>query len=332
MPHVVSFDTPRDVRLVEEACSPLGDTDVRVATWYSGISAGTGLTAPRPGEAGSAGPVSGWSCCETGEVVEVGAAVTEVAVGQRVHGTWGHRSEAVVPAASVAGSVLEPDVDPLHGTLARAGATALSAVLAAQVGLGDRVAVLGQEVVGLLATRLATLSGSCVYAVDAVPERLEVARELGAEQLVPADHPGGAGAVLRALTGGVGVDAALELSGSHRALQEAVRSVVLDGTVVAAGSYGGGAAHLRLGEEFHHNRVQIVAGSISGTSRGRGRGRDAAWLVRVFLRQVAAGRVEAARLVTDLVDVADAAATFRRLDTGGPAMLHVVLRFEAAPR
>jgi threonine dehydrogenase-like Zn-dependent dehydrogenase len=29
--------------------------------------------------------------------------------------------------------------------------------------------------------------------------------------------------------------------------------------VVAAGFYQGGAAHLRLGEEFHHNRLSLIA-------------------------------------------------------------------------
>jgi threonine dehydrogenase-like Zn-dependent dehydrogenase len=150
--------------------------------------------------------------------------------------------------------------------------------------------------------------------------------------VVAADHPDGAGAAVRELSHGIGVDSAIELSGSDRALHEATRCVVVDGTVVASGFYQGGAANLRLGEEFHHNRIRIVASQISGTPRGRGRGWDSARLVRVFMRQVAAGRVDAGRLVTDLIDAADVAEAFRRLDTGDPSVLQVVLRFEAAPR
>ena len=350
MPHVVQFNAPRDVSLVEDDPRPLTATDVRIATWYSGISAGTELTAYRGsnpyltstwdvesrlfrrGEPSFGYPVAGWGYSETGQVVEVGEAVTDVEVGQLVHGIWGHRSEAVLPAAVVAGHVLDPEVDPIRGTFARVGAIALNAVLAGEVALGDRVAVFGQGVIGLLATRLATLSGGAVYAVDAVPSRLAVARELGAEEVVPADHPDGAGAAVRALSRGIGVDSAIELSGSDRALHEAVRCVVVDGTVVAAGFYQGGATSLRLGEEFHHNRVRIVASQISGVARGRGRGWDSARLVRVFLRQVAAGRVDPARLVTDVVDAADVARAFARLDTGDPSVLQVVLRFDAAPR
>ncbi len=85
---------------------PLTAGDVRVRTWYSGISAGTEITAYRgtnpcltsswddgsrlfrPG-APTGYPVAGWRYSEVGEVgevVEVGAEVTGVEVGAVVHG------------------------------------------------------------------------------------------------------------------------------------------------------------------------------------------------------------------------------------------------------
>lgn len=349
MPQVVSFNAPRDVSLVECDAPPLTADGVRVRTWYSGISAGTELTAYRgtnpylngtwdadarlfrQGEPTFAYPVSGWGYSEMGEVVEVGADVDGLAPGDLVHGIWGHRSEAVVPAAALAGRTLPRDVDPRRGTFARVGAIALNAVLAADVRLGDRVAVFGQGVIGLLATRLATLCGAEVTAVDGFDSRLQVAREMGAAHVVRADHPQGAGAVARELSGGLGMDAAIELSGSDRALHEATRCVVVDGTVVASGFYQGGAAHLRLGEEFHHNRVRIVASQISGTPLALGPRWNQPRLVQVFMDQVAAGRVDVARLVTDVVDASDVAAAFEKLDAGDPGTLQVLLRFDAAP-
>lgn len=349
MPHVVQFNAPGDVALVERAAQPLTRTGVRIRTWYSGISAGTELTAYRgsnPYLTGSwdpvarlfrAGtptfeyPVAGWGYSEMGEVVEVGDEVDDVGVGQRVYGIWGHCSEAVVPASAVAGQVLDPGVDPVHGTFARVGAIALNAVLAAEIRLGERVAVFGQGVIGLLATRLATLSGAEVVAIDSVGSRLSVARRFGATAVVPADAAGGAGAEVRALTGGAGVDVAIELSGSDRALHEATRCVGVDGTVVASGFYQGGAANLRLGEEFHHNRVRIVASQISGTPVAIGPRWNQRRLVSVFMQQLSAGRVDVAPLVSDVVDAADVALAFARLDKGDPESLQVVLRFDAAP-
>ena len=347
MPEVVSFTAPGEVALVPRETAPLLPGSVRVRTWYSGISAGTELTAYRgsnpyltgtwdaarrlfvPGAPTFAYPVEGWGYSEVGEVVEAGDDVDGPRVGDVVHGIWGHRSEAVVPAAAVRDRVWTAD-DAISGTFARVGSIALNAVLAAEARLGDRVAVFGQGVIGLLATRLATLAGADVVAVDAMPRRLEAARAMGALEVVAADVDGGACPVIRAWAPG-GVDAAIELSGSDRALHEAVRSVVVDGTVVASGFYQGGAEHLRLGEEFHHNRVRIVASQISGTPVALGPSWDQARLVRTFMEQVRRGRVDVRSLVTDVVEAADVAAIFQRLDAGDPAVLQAVLRFPAAP-
>ena len=347
MPEVVSFAAPFDVALIACEAQPLLPGSVRLRTWYSGISAGTELTAYRgsnpyltrtwdaerrlfvDGEPTFAYPVQGWGYSEVGEVVEVAPDVDTPAVGDVVHGIWGHRSEAVVPAAAVRDRVWT-GADPISGTFARVGSIALNAVLAAEVRLGDRLAIFGQGVIGLLATRLAVLGGAEVVAVDTVPARLAAARAMGAAEVVAATVDGGAGAAIRTWSGG-GVDAAIELSGNDRALHEAVRSVVVDGTVAASGFYQGGAEHLRLGEEFHHNRVRIVASQIGGTPIALGPRWDQPRLVRTFMDQVRRGQVDARSLVTDVVDAVDVATVFERLDRGDAEILQAVLRFPAAP-
>jgi len=347
VPEVVSFTGPREVALVQVEAPPLVPGSVRVRTWYSGISAGTELTAYRgsnpyltgtwdaerrlfvPGTPTFAYPVEGWGYSEVGEIVEAADDVTAPSVGEVVHGIWGHRSEAVVPAAAVADRIWTGQ-DAVSGTFARVGSIALNAVLAAEVRLGDRVAVFGQGVIGLLATRLASLAGADVIAVDALPRRLEAALAMGADRTVPAGVEGGAGPVVRAWAPG-GADSAIELSGNDRALHEAIRAVVVDGTVVASGFYQGGAEHLRLGEEFHHNRVRIVASQISGTPVALGPRWDQPRLVRTFMAQVRRGHVDVRSLVTDVVDAVDVAGVFARLDRGDPEILQAVLRFSAAP-
>jgi len=347
MPDVVSFAAPYEVALVTCDAQPLVPGSVRVRTWYSGVSAGTELTAyrgsnpylTRTWDAGSrlfvdgtptfAYPVEGWGYSEVGEVVEVAADVARPALGDLVHGIWGHRSEAVLPATAVA-ERLWMGHDPVSGTFARVGSIALNALLAADVRLGDRVAVFGQGVIGLLATRLAVLAGAEVVAVDSIETRLDAARAMGAAHVVRADEPEGAWSLVRAWSGG-GVDSAIELSGNDRALHEAVRSVVVVAINTTTGFYQRGAAHLRLGEEFHHNRVRIVASQISGTPVALGPRWDQPRLVRTFMDQVRRGRVDVRSLVTDVVDAADVASLFARLDRGDPGVLQAVLRFPAAP-
>lgn len=349
MPSVVTFTAPRTVELQETPREEVGPTDVRVRTWYSGISAGTELSAYRgsnpyltrtwddrarlfrDGPPTFSYPVTGWGYSETGEVVEVGEQVSGVAVGDVVHGIWGHRSEAVRPAESLVGRTLARDVDPRIGCFARVGAIALNGVLAADTRLGSRIAVFGQGVIGLLATRLAVLSGARVAAVDLEARRLKVARVYGADLTLDPRVAGGAGPALREWSGG-GVDGAVELSGAPAALHEAIRSVRVEGTVAAAGFYQGGAEGLRLGEEFHHNRVRIVASQISGVPVGLSGSWDQTRLVAVFMELALAGRVDVTPLITDVVDADEVGSAFRRLDAGDPEVLQVLLRFPGAPR
>lgn len=349
MSHVVQFTEPGLVELVEGVPQPLLPGTVRVRTWWSGISAGTELTAFRgtnpylsstwdperrifiEGAPPHSYPVTGWGYSEVGRVVEVAEDITAPAVGDVVHGIWGHRSEAVLPAESLAWRVMPAGADPMSGVFARVGSIALNAVFATDVRLGEQVAVFGQGVIGLLATRLAVLSGAHVIAIDSLPRRLEAARAMGARNVVEASVAGGAGAMVREITG-LGADSAIEMSGNDAALHEAIRSVRVDGTVVASGFYQAGAANLRLGQEFHHNRVRVVASQISGVPVDLGRRWDQRRLVEVFMAEAVAGRVDTRSLVTDVVDAADVAAVFDRLDRGDREIIQAVLRFEDAPR
>ncbi len=54
-------------------------------------------------------------------------------------------------------------------------------------------------------------------------------------------------------TGGRGADIVIEASGAAPALNSAIRSVGVDGLVVALSWYGGTIDSLELGAEFHHN-------------------------------------------------------------------------------
>lgn len=341
---VVSLAGPRRISLEPCAEDPLGPGQVRVRTCYSGISAGTELTLYRgsnprlskdwdaatrmfvPRQAVAPYPVVGFGYEEVGEIVEVAADVADRHPGQIVWGIWGHRAEAVVPAGAV--HPLAAGLDPLTAVFARPGAIALTAVLAGDLHLGDWVGVFGQGVIGLLGTRLAVLSGTRVVAVDRVPARLDVATRFGARRAVDAAVDSAA-AVLHQATDGRGADVCLELSGSYPALHEAIRATTHAGRVVAAGFYQGYAHGLGLGEEFHHNRIQLVAAQVSGSDPAPGTaGR---WtgprIARTFMDLVAEGSVNPLPLVSHVVDASAVADALALLDRGDGDVLQVVLRF-----
>ena len=55
------------------------------------------------------------------------------------------------------------------------------------------------------------------------------------------------------------MDVAVETSGATAGLQAAVSAPGLGGRVVTVGFYQGGAPELALGEEWHHNRLDMVS-------------------------------------------------------------------------
>ena len=351
-PRAVSFTGPRSVSLVEEAVAPLLPGTVRVRTLYSGISAGTEMTAYRGSNvyltkhwdvasrlftAGGASfdyPVTGWGYSEVGCVVEIAPDLEEtpgLRPGDVVYGIWGHRSEAVLPAASLCGRQLPTGVDPVAGVFARVGAIALNAVLAADLHLGETVAVFGQGVIGLLATRLAALSGARVVAVDTIAPRLELAGRLGASLTLDAADEETTVAERIRRTAAEGADVTIELSGSYRALHEAVRSTAPGGRVVAAGFYQGDGAGLHLGEEFHHNRIQIIASQIGGVPTGLAGRWTTERLHQVFMGLVADGSIDVAPLISHLVPCDDVVEAYRLLDEHPAETLQMVLDFRPVP-
>ncbi|MGV9380905.1 zinc-dependent alcohol dehydrogenase [Nonomuraea sp. NPDC003707] len=339
---VITFEQPGRVRVSLESPADLAPGTVRVRTIYSGVSAGTELTAYRgtnpylnrrwdterrlfvDGQT-HAYPLTGWGYQEVGEVVEAAPDVADPPVGSIVWGIWGHRAEAVVPAEKLVGHVMPPGADPLTGVFARVGAIALNAVHASDVHLGDQIAIFGQGVIGLLATRLAVLSGARVVAADAIPDRLELARRFGAAEVFDVRS----GSVAEFMRKRVeGADTVIELSGTHQGLHEAIRTVRKGGRVVAAGFYQGDGVGLRLGEEFHHNQVQLVSSQIGGVASWLAHRWDVERLQRTFMALVHEGQVEVGDLISHVVPVERAEEAFDLIDKHQSEVLQLVFTFE----
>jgi threonine dehydrogenase-like Zn-dependent dehydrogenase len=259
-------------------------------------------------------------------VAEVGSEVTEMRPGEVVWGTWGHKSTTVVDENWAAQRKLPPDVDPIVGIFSRIGAIALNAVLDADIHLGEYVAVFGQGVPGLIASQLARLNGGTVIAIDGIPKRLELAKELGAAHVIdftkqsPAEE-------IKGLTENRGADICIEISGSYRALHEAIRSTAYNSKVVSSGFYQGEGISLSLGEEFHHNRINVISSQIFGVSLAL----DHRWTVerleRTVMALAAEQKIGLKQLVTHVFGIGEADEAFRLLDENPGVAVQVVLEF-----
>lgn len=109
---------------------------------------------------------------------------------------------------------------------------------AAGVRPGQSVAIIGLGGVGCAALLAARAAGATIrIAVDRVPEKLAIARELGATHVIDATD-GEAVTRIRSITGGgpmAGVDIALEMAGAVPALELAYAITRRGGMMVAAG-------------------------------------------------------------------------------------------------
>jgi threonine dehydrogenase-like Zn-dependent dehydrogenase len=195
-----------------------------------------------------------------GEVVETGSDVATFAVGDRVFGYLPIAETCVVgederlwPAPEGVADELLVCTDP-----------ATVALLSTRYGgfsLGDRVAVFGLGAIGLFAVQTCRLAGAApVIGVDPLPERRALAESFGARETLDPTAVD-AGRTLKELTGGAGVDVALEISGSYDALHHAVRGTTYGGNVVPVSFYHGDPTALDLSDEWHFNRLTMVSGA-----------------------------------------------------------------------
>src|SRR5918992_308309 len=202
-PAALVLNAPRSLAFVPIETTPLAADQVRIRTLFSGVSAGTELSQYRgtnpfmqrrwdetsrlfvPADSPSwPYPVRNLGYEEVGEIVEVGSAVDDLHPGQRVFGTWGHRTHHVAQREFVRERLLPAGADPRIGTFSHIGAVALNGVHDAAIRMGDLVVVFGLGVPGQIVAQAARASGATVIGVDPVRDRRDMAKALGADRVL----------------------------------------------------------------------------------------------------------------------------------------------------
>jgi threonine dehydrogenase-like Zn-dependent dehydrogenase len=115
--------------------------------------------------------------------------------------------------------------------------TGFAGAEAANIKIGDTVAVFAQGPIGLCATAGARLRGATtIIAVDSVPERLAMAKRLGADAVVDFKQVDAVDAIME-LTNGRGVDAAIEALGLQQTFASCLKVLKPGGTLSSLGVY-----------------------------------------------------------------------------------------------
>lgn len=319
--------------------SPIPDPDpgtVRVRTAVSAISAGTerllyrdeappGLTADETIDAleGDLSYPISYGYAATGHVTAVGEGVDGEWLGRRVFAYNPHESHFLAEPADVL--PIPEDVSVREAALFANAETAVTFVLDGNPTLGERVAVLGQGVVGLLTTALLAANPlETLVTFDRYERRRDAARTLGADRSLDPDDGPVDDAFER--VAGSRADLSYEVSGNPDALDDAIATTGYDGRVIVGSWYGTRESTLALGGRFHRDRIAVRSSQVSTiepTHRGRwdrSRRHDVAW---EWLR-----RLDVESLLTHEFPLEDAADAYRLLEQRPEETLQVLLTYD----
>ena len=346
------FTAPATVEVREEAVPEPEAHQVRVRATYSAISPGSEALVYRGqwalnGDAPTSGvdPISdglrypfryGYSL--VGVVDAVGTDVDPRWQGVRVFALAPHGSHHCCTPDELV--VLPDDLDDRDAVFLANAETAVNLVLDAAPRIGERVLVLGQGVVGLLATGcLARFPLDQLVTTELDPWRRQYSTEMGAHAALDPSDPE-AEARLRELlhvdpgvsSGAGGADVILELTGRPEALNEALAYAGYETRIVVGSWYGAQSVPLDLGGAFHRQRIQLVASQVSTLASAlRGRWTHAR---RMDVALGALRAIRPSRLVTDVFPLVRAPEAYATLASERQSSIQILFRYpeDSEPR
>jgi predicted dehydrogenase/threonine dehydrogenase-like Zn-dependent dehydrogenase len=337
---------------------PPGDGQVRLDTLYTGLSAGTELTFLKntnpyfrsrfDGERGVFienepdlhYPVPFLGYMEVARVS--GSRTGGFAQGDVVASAYGHKSGHTANPFHDLLVPLPAEIDPVLGVLvAQMGPIAANGILHADAeafgahvpflgaGVKDRpVIVIGAGTVGLMTALFAkSLGASEVVVTDPSEFRRQKAEAMGLQAMTEDQAWQHAKARWHDGAMGRGADLVFQTRAHSGSLNTALKALRPQGTVIDLAFYQGGADQLRLGEEFHHNGLNIRCAQINRVPRGLGalwnRGRLAR--ATVDLLRVHGDTIRQ-HVITHVIPMDDAPAFLTDLIENRPEFLQVVFK------
>ena len=255
-----------------------------------------------------------------GTVRAAGPGMNHFAIGQRVAGRLSHASRGVMSAISL--FAVPDEVTDEQASFIELGIITLQGIRRAGIAPGDRVAVVGQGLIGQMANRLARLCGAAwIGGVARSRSRAETAVRSGwIDDFVALTE---APALDR-----IGADVVIEAVGTPGAVLTAMSCARDGGTVVLLGSARGLGRNIDIYSAAQARRITLVGAHISvlpdkDVSPARYTYAEEG---RLFLEQLRTGRLEVADLITWRAKPSECNAVYEVLARGGDH--HVGILFD----
>ena len=295
----LGIESPGNAYFFEYEEGPPADGHVRLETLYTGFSAGTELTFMKntnpyfhsrfdggrgvfvENEPDLRYPVPFLGYMEVARVSETNA--TGFQHGDVVATTYAHKSGHTADPSQDVLVPMPSNIDPILGVfVAQMGPIAANGILHADADAlgntvpalgagiaGRQVVVLGAGTVGLMTALFAQkLGASEVIIADPSEFRRGKAQAMGLTSMNEEDAWQHAKAGWHNGSNDRGADIVFQTRAQSRSLHVALKALRPQGTVIDLAFYQNGADALRLGEEFHHNGLNIRCAQINRVPRG----------------------------------------------------------------
>jgi alcohol dehydrogenase len=202
---------------------------------------GAGVTGYEVGDrvlVGAITPCGQCDYCLGGDLSQCGGPIGGWKFGNTINGA--QAEYLLVPSAQANLAKIPDDLtDEQVILLADIASTGISAAESADLQIGDTAAVFAQGPIGLCATAGAKLKGAgLIIAVESDPVRAQMAKRMGAD-IVLNQKEVDVAAEIKKLTGGKGVDVAIEALGTQETFESALRVLRAGGTLSSLGVYSG---------------------------------------------------------------------------------------------
>ena len=313
----VVFVSPRTIEIQQEKLAMPGPGLVLVGAEVSAISPATELLMYRgqvPEVEAMLGFPTKFGFSVVGRVLETGEGVAPNWKGKRVFACHPHESHFLAQPRDLL--LLPDEVNPEAGVFLTSLEMAVQLLHDGRPVLGERVAVFGQTLVGLLTVALLRKFPLVeVISCDGVESRRALSLEWGAHRTFDTQTL----AELR------NCDLTYELSGHPETLSQAIKVTGFSGRVVIGSWYGTRRAEAELGGAFQRSRVHILSSHLSNseTSLNGSWTQERRTLVALDLLSV----LKPERLITHRFPATAAGEAFDFLDQAGEEPVQVVLTY-----
>ena len=233
------------------------------------------------------------------------------------------RVSHTVKKADTVLKIEDDSIDLLDACFAHIASFAFLGVRKLKLELGESAMIAGQGILGAFALQIARLSGGLpVLVSDFDPKRRELALKLGADRAFSPGDPDFVQQVLDA-TGGNGVDAVVEVTGSAAALQQALEYVARMGRISLLGCTRISDVPIDFYKYVHCRGVSLIGAHTF--TRPQTESRPGMWSehddYRTFLKLLAAGRMQVRPLISEVVPPTEAPGIYRTLaETENPPL------------